>query len=190
MTSPKHILRREAIRHRDMIDPGGDSAEAVTKLFMDTIAPQAGQTIALYWPKGREFDCRDLLHRLLSEGFTCALPVVREGSKELGFAAWDEATPLKEGVFGVMQPQPGPETKWVEPDIVGVPLLAFDTRGYRLGYGGGYYDTTLERLRAKKSILAVGLAYAQQAVLFALPTDAHDQKLDWVITPMRAHRFK
>ena len=80
-------------------------------------------------------------------------------------------------------------TQWLEPDVVIVPLLAFDRRGYRLGQGGGYYDATLADLRAKKNIIAVGLAYAQQACLFNLPVEEHDQKLDWVVTPQGAQEF-
>src|SRR6185503_17417551 len=101
---------------------------------------------------------------------------------------WKDGDPLAEGAFGIMQPSTD-APKWVDPDIVVVPLLAFDRRGYRLGYGSGYYDVTLAALRAKKKIVAVGLGYGQQAVLFNLPSEPHDEKLDWVITPQKAHSF-
>ena len=70
-----------------------------------------------------------------------------------------------------------------------MPLLAFDRRGHRLGYGEGYYDATLADLRARKKVIAVGLAYAQQAILFNLPAEDHDQPLDWIITPQIAQRY-
>ena len=76
----------------------------------------------------------------------------------------------------------------VEPDVVLVPLLAFDSGGYRLGYGGGFYDRTLAGLRAKKAITAVGLAYDEQKV-DALPHDSYDERLDWVLTPSGARKF-
>jgi 5-formyltetrahydrofolate cyclo-ligase len=108
----------------------------------------------------------------------------------LGFAFWKDDMELKRGgEHDVLEPVVNDSTRWLDPDIVIVPLLAFDRRGYRLGQGGGHYDATLEKLRAKKKIIAVGLAYAQQACLFNLPVEDHDQKLDWVITPQGAHSF-
>ncbi|HEY8189530.1 MAG TPA: 5-formyltetrahydrofolate cyclo-ligase, partial [Micavibrio sp.] len=173
--------------HRDRIDPGSENADHARDLFFQNIRPQPGQVVALYWPKGREFDCSGIGERLLAEGITCALPVIQEESRELKFARWDERIALAEGPFGIMQPM-SPQ-QWVEPDIVIVPLLAFDQKGYRLGYGGGYYDATLKTLKEKKNAVAVGLAYAQQAVLFGLPREDHDQRLDWVVTPLKAQCF-
>jgi 5-formyltetrahydrofolate cyclo-ligase len=186
----KDPLRQEAIRHRDRIDPASEDNDSATALFFDHLRPIKGQVIGAYWAKGREFNPDGILERLLQEGFTCALPVMKQGTKELGYAAWKDGDPLIEGPFGVMQPEVGAKTRWIEPDIVLVPLLAFDRRGYRLGYGSGNYDVTLRALRAKKKILAVGLGYSQQAVLFNLPSESHDEKLDWVITPQKAHDFE
>ncbi len=185
----KNSLRHEALRHRDRIDPGSEDTEAACTLFFDTLKPQKGQVVALYWPKGREFDVCPITEQLLKQGFTCALPVIQKGSRELKFAAWNENVPLVVGPYEVQHPAIDQKTKWVDPDIVVVPLLAFDRRGYRLGYGSGYYDATLQALRQKKNITAVGLGYAKQAVLFSLPVEEHDQKLDWVITPQKAHQF-
>lgn len=185
----KDTLRHEAVRHRERIDPGSENPEDASALFFEVIKPQTGQVIALYWPKGREIDTAPLMDNLLQAGFTCALPVVVKGQKELRFARWDESVPLAEGPYGVFQPAIDDKTQWVDPDIVIVPLLAFDRHGYRLGYGGGYYDATLSALREKKAVTAVGLAWSQQAVLFNLPVEPHDEKLDWVITPQRAQKF-
>jgi len=79
--------------------------------------------------------------------------------------------------------------EYITPEILIVPLLAFDRKGNRLGYGGGYYDATLEHLRKDGNVIAAGFAYSQQAVLFNLPSEAHDQKLDWVITPQKIYDF-
>jgi 5-formyltetrahydrofolate cyclo-ligase len=190
MTAPKkESLRHEAILHRDRIDPGSENFDSATALFFEHIHPANDQIIALYWAKGREFNTDAIHERLLKEKFSCALPVVREGTKELGFALWKDGEALAEGAFGIRQPVVDAKTIWVDPDIIIVPLLAFDRRGYRLGYGSGYYDVTLRALRNKKKIIVVGLGYGQQAVLFNLPSEPHDEKLDWVITPQKAHRF-
>lgn len=105
------------------------------------------------------------------------------------FSRWTEDTKMHKSAFGVMEPVTDEETDWVDPDIVLVPLLAFDRRGHRLGNGGGHYDATLADLRARKEVLAVGIGYAQQAVLFNLPAGPHDQRLDWIITPKEARAF-
>ena len=188
-TVSKDTLRHEARRFRDRIDPSADNFESASDLFFAHIVPKVGQSVALYWPKGREFDPRIITERLLKEGIVCALPVMQDKARDLKFAVWDEGVSLVPGPYDILQPIVDDKTKWVDPDIVIVPLLAFDRRGYRLGYGGGYYDVTLRALRAKKSIIAVGVGYAEQAVLFALPVEAHDERLDWVITQQKAHRF-
>lgn len=190
MNIEKETIRHEAVRHRDRIDPFSEDIEAVCDHFIKAIKPEKGQVIAFYWSKEREFPVTALLDEMLKNGYMCALPVMQdEGRRELLFARWDEDVPLVKGPFGVMQPEIGDDTEWVEPDILIVPFLAFDRRGYRMGYGGGYYDATITALRARKDVTTVGLGYAQQAVLFNLPTEPHDEKLDWVITPQDAHKF-
>lgn len=188
MTDDKTILRQEAIRHRNRMAAGQDDAERACALFFEHIKPGKGQVVALYWPKGQEFDTLPIMDRLAEEGIAVALPVVGKGSPEMEFVLWDESIPLIEGSYGIMQPPPGGQA--VEPDIVIVPLLAFDRKGSRLGYGGGYYDRALRALRKTKDVLAVGLAYAQQAVLFNLPVEEHDERLDWVVTEREAIRFE
>lgn len=184
--SLKSTLRIEARRHRVRIDSALENPEEAARLFFENIAPRPGQVIGAYWPTGREFDPRPTLEKLLAAGFTCALPVMREGSKVLDFALWRDGDPLKPAVHGILQPDP---KDLLSPDILIVPLLAFDRRGRRLGQGGGYYDATLADLRSRKDVLAVGMAYAAQAVLFSLPEEPHDQRLDWVITPKAAHFY-
>ncbi|MCB1555994.1 MAG: 5-formyltetrahydrofolate cyclo-ligase [Alphaproteobacteria bacterium] len=187
--SQKDVLRAEAVRNRERIDPASEDPDAIVDLFLTHVKPAHDQIIALYWPKGREFDPYALLERLLRDGFVCSLPVVKKETRVLSFARWDETIPLAEGPFGVMQPAAEEPDSLVEPDILCVPFLAFDRRGQRLGYGGGYYDATIRALRDKKELVAVGLGYAQQAVLFNLPREDHDEMLDWVVTPQGVHRF-
>lgn len=179
-------MREEAKRHRARIEPGTENPEDAATLFFNHINNLDGRVVAAYWPKGDEFDTGPILEGLLERGVTCALPVVQKDSKVLKFARWDESVELKKGAYGITEPD---STEWVEPDIVIVPMLAFDWRGGRLGYGGGYYDATLADLRANKDIVAIGVAYALQACLFNVPTEEHDERLDWVITPKDARRF-
>ncbi len=179
----KESLRKEASRHRDFIDPADDHPEDAIPYFLDAIRPEAGQIIAGYWPKGREFDCRPILDEAMKLGCRCALPVIQKNTRILKFALWADGQPLQEGTFGILQPE---ETEFVTPDIIITPLLAFDRHGYRLGYGGGYYDATIRDLRDTGAVTAVGVAYSQQAVLFNLPVEDHDQQMDWIITPQSA----
>ena len=189
MSESKEILRQEARRHRTLMDISADEYDQAANLFFETIAPEKNKVIAAYWPTDREFDPRPIIERLLEEGYTCVLPVMQEAVKELKFALWNEDIKLVKSSIGVFQPAIDSNTQWLVPDILIVPLLAFDRRGYRLGQGGGHYDATLKSLRGKKEILAVGLAYGQQACLFKLPVEEHDQRLDWVITPQGTHYF-
>ena len=186
----KETLRHEAIRHRDRIQVlQNEDPEAVCGLFFDALRPGTDQVIAAYWPKDREFDPGAILERALREGLVCALPVMKKGEKILSFARWKDGDPLEPGPFNVQQPVADERAQWVDPDIVIVPLLAFDRRGYRLGYGGGFYDATLRDLRRKKKIIAAGVGFAQQAVIFNLPVEDHDERLDWIFTPQKAHFF-
>ena len=172
-----------------MIDPATEDSAAAIDYFFQAIKPSKDMVVAAYCAKGREFDPYPILEQLLKQDIACALPVVQDGSLELRFAIFDDSTQLVKGPFNVLQPPVNADTQWAEPDIIIVPLLAFDRRGYRLGHGGGYYDATLAALRARKDIVAVGVAYAQQACLFNLPVESHDQKLNWVITPKGTHYF-
>jgi 5-formyltetrahydrofolate cyclo-ligase len=121
-----------------------------------------------------------LLSRLHAAGIALALPVMQGKGKPLIFRAWSPGDLTDQRVWGIAEPKP--DKPVVEPDILLVPLLAFDAHGNRLGYGGGYYDRTLRALRAAKPIVAVGLAYDQQQV-DAVPHLDYDQRLDWVLRP-------
>lgn len=189
IASLKQDLRAQALRNRAGLglDPSG--LEKICTLFFEHIPLRGDEIIAGYCPKDRELDVTMLLDMLLEKRFKVALPVVEKGSRLLKFAPWDHQTPLIFGSFGIAQPQVGADTKFLEPDVFLVPMLAFDRSGGRLGFGGGYYDTTLAHYKARKNILSVGIAYAEQACLFNLPAEEHDMKMDWVVTQQQAHAY-
>jgi 5-formyltetrahydrofolate cyclo-ligase len=127
-----------------------------------------------------EFRAWPLLRRLNGEGHVLAMPVMQSKGLPLLFRAWAPGDAMDKAVWGIAEPKA--DKPVVEPDIVLVPLLAFDAAGRRLGYGGGYYDRTLRDLRARKRIVAIGLAYDEQQV-DAVPHLDYDERLDWVLRP-------
>lgn len=142
-------------------------------------------TIAGYHAKGDEVDVLPALSALVAAGHSTALPVVTGRAWPLVFRLWRPGHPLVPGAFRIMEPMG--DAPLIQPDIVLVPLLAYDQAGYRLGYGGGFYDRTLEVLRAEAPTVAVGIGYAGQGV-DKLPIDAYDQRLDWIVTEQGAWR--
>jgi len=154
----------------------------------EELGVRPGRTVAGYWAMADEFDVRPLLERLvLEDGVDCALPVVIGNDRPLVFRQWRPGLTLESGGFGTHHP-PGnvPE---VEPDILLVPLLAFDAEGYRVGWGGGFYDRTLDKLRKRKAgVVAVGTAFAGQQI-DAVAHDEFDQPVDWVVTEKDAIRI-
>lgn len=142
--------------------------------------PLTPRIVAGYQPFRDEIDPLPLMLKLAAAGARLALPVTppRDQPSPLTFRAWAPGEALERGGFGVHEPTAG---EVVTPDLVLVPLLAFDRRGHRLGYGQGHFDRTLESLRAKGTVTAVGLAYAGQE-LPELPAEPHDQALDAILT--------
>lgn len=135
--------------------------------------------VALYNPVRSELDVTPVLHALYAEGVSVALPVVESGSQELAFFRFHSTLNMTQGAFGIPEPE---QFERVQPHIVIVPLLAFDRALHRLGYGKGYYDVTLERLRTRTpALLAIGVGFALQEEA-SLPAEAHDAKLDAIIT--------
>ncbi len=189
MIPPQSIIDKQTIRKHALTLRAEANANAAEDVFVRIIerfkeGPLAAwrnskPVIAGYWPFGSEFDTRPLLQALHEHGYDIALPVVHPSDHRLLFRRWTPDLALKEDSMGVMGPPH--EADLLEPDILIVPVVAFDDAGHRLGYGKGYYDVTLETLRSRRSILAVGIAYAAQRVP-ALPHEPHDQKLDWVLT--------
>jgi 5-formyltetrahydrofolate cyclo-ligase len=176
----KPEIRRDALARRDRLpaEQRAAAAQAVASRPLPiAVAPRA--TVSAYSPMRSEINPWPLLRRFADRGARLALPVVIGRGQALVFRAWAFGEPLGSGVWGIREPLPAsPE---VEPDIVIVPLAAFDRRGHRIGYGAGYYDLTLARLRAAKTIVAVGLAFAEQEMP-AVPFTPRDERLDLVLT--------
>lgn len=187
--SRKQMLRAEAVRARGLLSLSAQEHEEFQNMFFENIKLADSSVIGGYWPKDREFDVRPLMEVLLEKGYRVALPVMQKGSKVLKFVRWREGDELAVGKFGVHEPLQNNETEYLEPDVFVIPMLAFDFKGMRLGYGGGFYDATLQAAAEKKKIMTVGVAYAQQACLFSLPSEAHDIRMKWVITQQKAHQF-
>jgi len=138
-----------------------------------------GTVIAGYSPVRSECDPVPLMRSLAGKGAQLALPVVEPKDKTLSFAEWRQGEQLAAGPFGILQPRASALD--VEPDIVLVPLVGFDRSGHRIGYGVGYYDRALKGLRAKRPVIAVGIAFAIQEI-DSIVADANDQRLDLVLT--------
>lgn len=179
ITDQKRALRKEMTAKRDALSPifRKQMSEKAAKAEMPFGVP-AGAIVSGWFAMGTELNPYPLMKRLAEEdGATLALPAIVDG--KLIFRAWVPGMQLKRVGFGLSEP--GPEAKEVDPDILFVPLLAFDLKGYRIGYGKAYYDGGLSRLRAKKKIIAAGLGFEEQCV-DNVPTEPHDQRLDYVIT--------
>jgi 5-formyltetrahydrofolate cyclo-ligase len=142
-------------------------------------------TVSGFRPFADEIDVLPLMARLAAEGWRTALPVVAGRAKPLVFRAWAPGEPTVAGAWSIpVPPDSAPE---VRPDVLLVPMLAFDRAGFRLGYGGGFYDRTLSALRASKPVVAVGVAFAGQEIP-EVPREAHDEPLDWILTEHGAIR--
>ena len=176
----KAALRREAMARRDALPPDARQAAAeaiAARPFPLAIAP--GTIVSGFMPLKSEINPLPLMRKLAGQGARLALPVVAGRGKPLVMREWNFGEPLATGVWGIREPKP--EAAVVEPDILLVPLLAFDRAGHRIGYGAGYYDLTLAQLRARKPVIAVGLAFAAQEVP-AVPATLRDARLDLVLT--------
>ena len=137
--------------------------------------------LGVYHPVRSEIDCLSLARSLRGKGWSIALPVIVPDAP-LAFHHWDLAAALQVGPYGIPEPA---GTPLVSPTVLFVPLLAFDSAGHRLGYGGGNYDRTLADFRQRGPFTAIGLAFDCQEVP-EIPASDHDQRLDWVLTPSRA----
>jgi 5-formyltetrahydrofolate cyclo-ligase len=174
----KSAMRKELMRRRED-QTGVLDLSLFARLPFSAMPDAVHKVVSGFHPFGDEIDTRPLLGQLAGEGWTTCLPVVVGKGMPLEFRRWFAGEPLIAGRWGILRPGDGAET--VEPDVLLVPMLAFDRGGYRLGYGGGFYDRTLAGLRAKKSITAIGVAYSAQEV-DVVPRDAHDQRLDFIMT--------
>ena len=175
----KDELRATALEWRASLDKERreQAAQRLVVRALQAIDAKASDSIAGYWPIRSELDPRPLMHALQKKGHALALPVI-EGETIL-FRKWSFNSSLEVGAFSTSEPcASSPEVK---PNIILVPLVAFDTARNRLGYGKGYYDRALSRLRATMQVRMIGLAYEGQK-LEHIPAESHDQGLDMIIT--------
>jgi 5-formyltetrahydrofolate cyclo-ligase len=164
----KAEARRHALVARAGQDPAAAGQRLAESLLQGAPLPPPGAVIAGFWPMGSEIDIRPLLQALAARGYPLALPVTPRRGNPLRFRAWAFGAPLAAGPIGTRQPPP--EAPEVVPDLLLVPLLAFDRAGRRLGYGGGYYDRTLAALPGAARI-GVGFAAQEMAEVPAGPED-------------------
>jgi 5-formyltetrahydrofolate cyclo-ligase len=158
------------------------AADAVKEQVLRTFAPLPGTILSAFWSIGDELDLRPLLHAAHALGCVCALPVVVAPRSPLTFRHWEPGVELVVSAFGI--PEPGRERPAVTPDISVVPLLSFDREGYRLGYGGGFYDRTIALMRSvprARPYIAAGVGFAGQEVAH-VPREPHDARLNWIVT--------
>ncbi len=169
-------MRKAAFIRRKAAHAQGGGAEAAARL-VDYLTPHRGKVVAAYMPIRSEVDPRPAMQEMARHGLVC-LPVIQGNGQALKFREWQPNCRLIEGPFGTQVPVGG---DWQTPEVLIVPLVAFDRSGGRLGYGGGFYDRTLEGLRAAGPVLAVGFAYGAQEA-GSLPLEPTDQNLDAVVT--------
>lgn len=176
---PKQAARERARAARAEAHAGGAAAaHAAASRALELLGDADPGTVSAYLAIHSEIDALPLMMALAARGVRVALPVIVRRGEPLAFRSWTPGAPLEPGPFGTSVPRDGAP---VEPDVVFVPLLAFDARCHRLGYGGGFYDRTLAGLRARRPVRAFGLAYAGQQ-LPHVPADATDVQLDAVVT--------
>jgi 5-formyltetrahydrofolate cyclo-ligase len=176
----KSRLRTEAIARRDTLPADQRKAAAAAIAALAFPLPiRAGTIVSGFMPLKSEISPLPLLHKLTEQGARLALPAIAGRGHPLVMREWTWGEPLAAGVWGIREPLP--HAPAIDPDIVLAPLLAFDRAGHRLGYGGGYYDLTIAQLRGRKTIVAVGVAFAVQEV-FTVPVTPRDASLDLVLT--------
>jgi 5-formyltetrahydrofolate cyclo-ligase len=176
----KQKLRAEALARRDAIGVGqrvAASQALAARALPFVVVPDA--IVAGYAPIRSELDPSPLMHTLATLGAQLALPLIIGRDQPLQFRAWKPGAELLHGPLSILEPRlDAPD---ISPDIVLVPLAAFDRRGHRLGYGAGYYDRTLTQLRRLKHVVAIGVGFAMQEIA-AVPAQPHDVALDYVLT--------
>jgi 5,10-methenyltetrahydrofolate synthetase len=182
-TAWRRALRRDMVARRAALSDAGH--EALSARIVDHLltALPLPRIVAFCWPIKHEPDVRAAIPRWAAQGVSAALPVVVREGAPLAFRLWTSDTPLAADRYGIPAPTVG---EFVQPDMLLLPLNGFDADGYRLGYGGGYFDRTLAALSPRP--LAVGVGFE----INRLPTirpEAHDQRLDWLVTESGAVRL-
>ncbi|MCL2525105.1 MAG: 5-formyltetrahydrofolate cyclo-ligase [Betaproteobacteria bacterium] len=181
-TAWKTTLRRDMAASRETLGAAEHAAASarIVAHLREVIAPP--RSVAFCWPIQREPDVRAIIEHWRQAGSRAALPVVSAPGEPLAFREWQATTPLQADRYGIPTPTTG---DWLRPDLILLPLNGFDAAGYRLGYGGGYFDRTLAALNPRP--LAVGVGFEINR-LPSIHPEAHDQRLDWIVTEAGAFR--
>jgi 5-formyltetrahydrofolate cyclo-ligase len=184
----KGDLRKTALDARDAMAAAARAA-ASEKLAARGLPFEiaSGAVVSGYSAIRSELDPVPLMQKLVAQGAKLALPAVLARGKSLAFRAWSPGDRLTMGPLGILEPSPAAAE--LVPDIMLVPLAAFDRLGHRIGYGAGHYDFTLAHLRKIKPIITIGLAFAAQEIK-AVPALAHDVALDYVLTEKKTFDFR
>ena len=184
----KAALRAEALARRDAMPAAArqEAAETVAaRAFPVEVKP--GTIVSGFSPMKTEINPLPLMRKLADAGANLALPAIDGRGHPLIMRAWTFGDPFKAGQWGIREPVP--EAAEVAPDILIVPLACFDRAGHRVGYGAGYYDMTIAALRAKKKVIAVGIAFAVQEIP-QVPATERDERLDLVLTERETIDFR
>lgn len=176
----KAAARKAAFEARAAAYSAGQGQAA--ELLADVLAQYRGKVLAGYMPMRTEIDP---LPAMAAHDGPVGVPVIIGKGQALRFQEWSPGCAMVEGAFGAMIPADG---AWVEPEVLIVPLVGFDGRGFRLGYGGGFYDRTLEGLKERRPTIAIGFAFAAQEMP-EVPIEPTDQRLDMIVTEKGVRRF-
>jgi 5-formyltetrahydrofolate cyclo-ligase len=189
LAAAKARLREEAksVRAGAYARHGSAAAESLAHHGLAFAGIAGSSIVSGFSAIGDEISALPLLSALARAGHRLALPVMQGKRTPLMFRVWRPGDATATAVWGIEEPLASAAA--VDPDVLLVPLLAFDARGYRLGYGGGFYDRTLADLRARKHVIAIGLAFDEQRIE-AVPHSDADQRLDWVLTPSGPQRAR
>lgn len=174
-TGDKHVARAAGIARREAAHELAGPGRAGH--LSSVLAGHRGAPLAGYMAMRSEIDPLPAMEEAAAHGPVC-VPVIEAKGQPLKFARWEPGCAMVDGTFGARVPQ---TLDYIEPEILIVPLVAFSRSGGRMGYGGGFYDRTLELLRARRPTLAVGFAYAAQEDP-DLPLEPTDQPLDMIVT--------
>lgn len=174
-TTVKTQARTQAFAARKLAFAAGQGQAA--EILADVLAAHSGKVLAGYMPMRTEIDP---LPAMAAHQGVVGVPVILGRGQALRFREWTPGCAMVPGEFGALIPQEG---AWVVPEVLIVPLVGFDARGFRLGYGGGFYDRTLEELRARGEVLAIGFAFSGQQMA-EVPIEATDQRLDLIVTEL------
>jgi 5-formyltetrahydrofolate cyclo-ligase len=187
-TLSKADLRAAALAKREALS--GEQRAAAAKAIATRGLPfeiTSGMIVSGYSPIRSEIDPTPLMQKIAAQGARLALPAVMARGQSLTFRTWSPNDRLLLGPLGI--PEPSPAAAEVMPDVMLVPLAAFDRLGHRIGYGAGHYDYTFTHLRKMKAVTGIGLAFAAQEIK-AIPALSHDVALDYVLTERKTFDFR